>query len=89
MSHSENVDYIVMELIDGITLKQYMEQKQVLNWREALHFATQIAKALEHAHSSGIIHRDIKPHNIMAVSYTHLARRWLRSLRRPKRASIL
>lgn len=67
VSHSENVDYIVMELIDGITLKQYMEQKQVLNWREALHFATQIAKALEHAHSRGIIHRDIKPHNIMVL----------------------
>jgi len=67
VSHSDNVDYIVMELIDGITLKQYMEQKQVLNWREALHFSTQIAKALEHAHSRGIIHRDIKPHNIMIL----------------------
>lgn len=67
VSHSENVDYIVMELIEGITLKQYMEQKQTLNWREALHFATQIAKALEHAHSRGIIHRDIKPHNIMVL----------------------
>lgn len=67
VSHSENVDYIVMELIDGITLKQYMQQKGVLNWREALHFATQIAKALEHAHSRGIIHRDIKPHNIMIL----------------------
>lgn len=67
VSHSDNVDYIVMELIDGITLKQYMEQKGVLNWREALHFSTQIAKALEHAHSRGIIHRDIKPHNIMVL----------------------
>ena len=67
MSHSENIDYIVMELIEGITLKQYMEQKGTLNWREALHFATQIAKALEHAHSRGIIHRDIKPHNIMIL----------------------
>lgn len=67
VSHSENVDYIVMELIDGITLKQYMQQKGVLNWREALHFSTQIAKALEHAHSRGIIHRDIKPHNIMIL----------------------
>ena len=47
VSHSDNIDYIVMELIDGITLKQYMEQKGTLNWREALHFATQIAKALE------------------------------------------
>src|SRR5699024_5901752 len=67
VSHSDNVDYIVMELIDGITVKQYMEQKGVLNWREALHFSTQIAKALEHAHSRGIIHRDIKPHNIMVL----------------------
>ncbi len=67
VSHSDNVDYIVMELIDGITLKQYMEQKGALNWREVLHFATQIAKALEHAHSRGIIHRDIKPHNIMVL----------------------
>ncbi len=67
VSHSDNVDYIVMELIDGITLKQYMEQKGALNWREALHFSTQIAKALEHAHSRGIIHRDIKPHNIMVL----------------------
>jgi len=67
VSHSDNVDYIVMELIDGITLKQYMEQKGVLNWREVLHFATQIAKALEHAHGRGIIHRDIKPHNIMII----------------------
>ncbi len=67
VAHSDGLDYIVMELIDGITLKQYMEQKGQLNWREALHFATQIAKALEHAHSRGIIHRDIKPHNIMIL----------------------
>lgn len=67
VSHTEGIDYIVMELIDGITLKQYLEQKGKLNWREALHFATQICKALEHAHSRGIIHRDIKPHNIMIL----------------------
>jgi len=67
VSHSGDIDYIVMELIDGITLKQYMEQKGALNWREVLHFSTQIAKALEHAHSRGIIHRDIKPHNIMIL----------------------
>ena len=67
VSHSDNVDYIVMELIEGITLKQYMEQKGALNWREVLHFATQIAKALEHAHGRGIIHRDIKPHNIIIL----------------------
>ena len=67
VSHSNNLDYIVMELIEGITLKQYLEQKGRLNWRESLHFSTQIAKALEHAHSRGIIHRDIKPHNIMIL----------------------
>ena len=67
VSSSDNADYIVMELIDGITLKQYMEKKGVLNWKETLHFAMQIAKGLEHAHSRGIVHRDIKPHNVMVL----------------------
>ncbi len=56
-----------MELIDGITLKQYMSRRGLLNWREALHFTTQIVRALEHAHNRGIIHRDIKPHNVMVL----------------------
>ncbi len=67
MSRSDNIDYIVMALIEGLTLKQHMEQKGTFNWREALHFSTQICKALEHAHSRGIVHRDIKPHNIMIL----------------------
>ncbi len=67
VSTSIMADYIVMELIEGITLKQYMEKKGVLNWKETLHFAIQIAKALEHAHSRGIVHRDIKPHNVMVL----------------------
>ena len=68
VSHSDNIDYIVMELIEGITLKQYMRKRgSSLNWREALHFMTQILQALRHAHSRGIIHRDIKPQNIMVL----------------------
>ena len=67
VSTSNGADYIVMELIDGITLKQYMQRKGVLNWKETLHFAIQIGKALDHAHSRGIVHRDIKPHNVMVL----------------------
>ncbi len=67
VSSSSQADFIVMELIDGITLKQYMEKKGYLNWKETLHFAIQIGKALEHAHSRGIVHRDIKPHNVMVL----------------------
>ena len=68
VSKGDDLDYIVMELIDGITLKQYMQKKQGrLNWRESLYFITQIVRALGHAHSRGIIHRDIKPQNIMVL----------------------
>ena len=67
VSTSPEADYIVMELVDGISLKQYMEKKGVLNWKETLHFSMQIAKALEHAHSRGIVHRDITPHNVMVL----------------------
>ena len=67
VSCTDNADYIVMELIDGITLKQYMGMKGTLNWKETLHFSMQIAKALEHAHGRSIVHRDIKPHNIMVL----------------------
>ena len=67
VSTSIMADYIVMELIEGISLKEYMETRGTLNWKETLHFGIQIAKALEHAHSRGIVHRDIKPHNIMVL----------------------
>ena len=67
VSRGGDVEYIVMELMDGITLKQYMEKRGQLNWREALHFITQIMRGLSHAHSRGIVHRDIKPQNIMVL----------------------
>ena len=67
VSKGGDIEYIVMELIDGITLKQYMERRGRMDWRESLHFITQIMRGLSHAHSRGIIHRDIKPQNIMVL----------------------
>ena len=67
VSSTDSANFIVMELVHGISLRQYMERKGVLNWKETLHFAMQIAKGLEHAHSRGIVHRDIKPHNVMVL----------------------
>ena len=67
VSHSDDIEYIVMELVDGITLRQYMDRRGALQWREVLHFTRQIARALAHAHERGIIHRDIKPQNIMML----------------------
>ena len=67
VSRSSTMEYIVMELVEGITLKQYMERRGALGWRETLHFSRQIARALRHAHERGIVHRDIKPNNIMLL----------------------
>ncbi len=67
VSRGGDMDYIVMELLDGITLKQYMERRGKLDWRETLHFITQIMRGLSHAHSRNLIHRDIKPQNIMVL----------------------
>ncbi|MBR1393293.1 MAG: Stk1 family PASTA domain-containing Ser/Thr kinase [Ruminococcus sp.] len=62
---TDEIQFIVMEYIDGITLKELLEQQGVLRWKDALKFVTQILKALQHAHDKGIVHRDIKPQNIM------------------------
>lgn len=62
---SDKLQFIVMEYIDGITLKEFMEQQGVLKWKDTVHFIIQILKALQHAHDRGIVHRDIKPQNIM------------------------
>lgn len=64
---SERIQFIVMEYIDGITLNEYMEQQGQLGWKDAVHFVLQILRALQHAHSKGIVHRDIKPQNIMML----------------------
>ncbi len=58
-------NYIVMEFVEGITLKEYIDKNGIFSWREAIEISVQILDALEHAHKHGIVHRDIKPHNIM------------------------
>ena len=65
VSHNKDLDYIVMELIEGVTMKQYLAEKGQLSAQETTFFASQICKALQHAHDHGIVHRDIKPQNIM------------------------
>ncbi len=67
VSFGERMQYIVMEYIDGITLKEYIEQQKDIRWKEAVHFTVQILRALQHAHDKGIVHRDIKPQNIMLL----------------------
>lgn len=67
VSYGDLIQYIVMEYIDGITLKEYIEQQGSLGWKDAVHFTIQILKGLQHAHDKGIVHRDIKPQNIMVL----------------------
>ncbi len=67
VSFGDRLQYIVMEYVDGITLKEYIEQQGVINWKEAVHFIGQILAALQHAHDKGIVHQDIKPQNIMLL----------------------
>lgn len=67
VSHNDDLEYIVMELVDGITLREYIDRRGAIGWQEAVHYSKQIAKALSHAHQHGIIHRDIKPQNIMLL----------------------
>ena len=67
VSFGTKIQYIVMEYIDGITLKEYIAQQKEIKWKEAVYFTEQILQALKHAHSKGVIHRDIKPQNIMLL----------------------
>ena len=67
VSIGDRIQYIVEEYIDGITLKEYLDQQKQIKWKEAIHFVVQILRALEHAHGKGIVHRDIKPENIMLL----------------------
>lgn len=67
VSFGDRMQYIVMEYIDGITLKEYIDGQDEFKWKEAVHFTMQILRALQHAHDKGIVHRDIKPQNIMLL----------------------
>jgi len=67
VSYGERLQYIVMEYVEGITLKEYIEQRRVIPWKEAVHFLTQILRALQHAHDRGVVHRDVKPQNVMLL----------------------
>ncbi|MCC8074312.1 MAG: Stk1 family PASTA domain-containing Ser/Thr kinase [Clostridiales bacterium] len=66
-SFGEKLQYIVMEYVDGITLKEYIQKQGAITWNDALFFTTQILRALQHAHDKGIVHRDIKPQNIILL----------------------
>ena len=65
---TDKIQYIVMEYIDGITLTEYIARQGVLKWRDAVHFTTQVLRALQHAHDRGIVHRDVKSQNVMLLA---------------------
>lgn len=67
VSFGDMIQYIVMEYIDGITLKEYIDQQGIIEWKDTIHLTIQILRALQHAHECGIVHRDIKPQNIMLL----------------------
>jgi len=67
VSYGDRLQYIIMEYVEGITLKEYIDQVGTVTWKEAVHFVTQILRALQHAHDKGIVHRDVKPQNIMLL----------------------
>ncbi len=68
VSFGDLIQYIVMEYIEGITLKEFIEREGSLRWKDAVHFTIQILKGLQHAHDNGIVHRDVKPQNIMVLA---------------------
>ena len=68
VSFGDIIQYIVMEYIEGITLKEFIEREGSLSWKDAVHFTLQILRGLQHAHDRGIVHRDVKPQNIMVLS---------------------
>ena len=68
VSFGDLIQYIVMEYIDGITLKEYIDHQGPLSWNDAVRFTLQILRGLQHAHDKGVVHRDVKPHNIMVLS---------------------
>ena len=67
VNFGDTMQYIVMEYVEGITLKEYIQRQRIVEWKEAVHFVVQILRALQHAHDKGIIHRDIKPQNIILL----------------------